>query len=81
MIRPLAHLVALVMGAGAHVGDAIPRVELPNVRKGRGYAGPGVPTGKGKSQAAPFGPKYRAHRRARVRMQKESRRRNRGGAT
>jgi len=77
MRRPLAHLVALVLGAGVHANDGILRVAPPNVRKARGYAGPNPATRKGKSQAQPFGVKYRRWRSARMAMQRESRRRNR----
>jgi hypothetical protein len=80
VIRPFAALAALIGSVGLHAGDGIPRVLPAKVSKAKGYAGPSGPTGKAKSQAAPFGAKYRARRRAHMRMQRESRRRNRGGA-
>ncbi len=79
MKRPFAGLVALAaaISMGTHIGDAIPRVELPTVRKAHGPRHPRRHTGKGKSQGGPGSKAYARWRRTRMRMQRESRRRNR----
>lgn len=77
MIRPSIAVLAAAM-MGTHIGDAIPRVELPVVRKGKGIPKPRHYTGKSKGQGGPNSAKIRRWKKARRRIQQESRRRNRG---
>ena len=76
MMRPV-HALLGALSLALHIGDNVPRVDLPTIRKGRGKPQRHHYSGKGKNQGGPSTKRYALWRRTRMRMQRESRRRNR----